>query len=348
MPFFPIDASVVHYWAFDEASGNTAADLIAGGTPMNPLDALVPPIIQSTFGNARSYVGSNSAQMCAPLTQFEVDYLRNTANPFVIELIGCTNDPGFASSLFGIDTRDTTSSHLYLQWLMQNEGRRNYLVQGDIVPGGSLSSGNEAFPQTNPPATLMHALRREVNAGGTQARLKIYCRGILVYTSAWVDVLVASDIPGNAGGYRYFMGRGHGGQWGWGGPLDECCVTLGDRDDAEIALRAVGGAGGASSDPPVISNVTPAPGSQLLKNAPIGADVTDDGDFSRVIVVVEFATLGTKEVVHDGDGFSANYSGSSRTAIANGWRYSVVRTGGWPASPTLRVFAIDADGQEAA
>ena len=52
--------------------------------------------------------------------------------------------------------------------------------------------------------------------------------------------------------------------------------------------------------------------------------------------------------VHDGDAFRGHYAASSsRTMIAAGFRYSVLRTGGWPAAPTIQTFAIDRAGNEA-
>ena len=36
-----------------------------------------------------------------------------------------------------------------------------------------------------------------------------------------------------------------------------------------------------------------------------------------------------------------------RTMIAGGFRYTVLRTGGWPGAPTIQTFAIDRAGNEA-
>jgi hypothetical protein len=77
-------------------------------------------------------------------------------------------------------------------------------------------------------------------------------------------------------------------------------------------------------------------------------DVTDDsGAFRRVIVCAVLD--GVTEVVHDGSTFLGNYAGGScsRAAISGGFRFVVLRDGGWPASPTIRVFAIDQQGNEA-
>lgn len=102
--------------------------------------------------------------------------------------------------------------------------------------------------------------------------------------------------------------------------------------------------------PPVIEHFVPPLGATLSAQQSITFDATDDsGRFRRVLVHAVFSD-GVVEVVHDGDGFRGYYQGSSsRVMIANGYRYTVLRTGGWPSSPaTFNVFAIDASGNEAA
>lgn len=100
--------------------------------------------------------------------------------------------------------------------------------------------------------------------------------------------------------------------------------------------------------PPVVSAFDPAPGAQIQRTAPIEFDVTDDsGSFARIFVVALFKATGAQEVVHDGDAFVGFYTAtSSRVPITNGFRYTVARFGGWPAAPTIRVFPIDAAGNE--
>lgn len=99
---------------------------------------------------------------------------------------------------------------------------------------------------------------------------------------------------------------------------------------------------------PVVDNFDPAIGEDLQTNQSVQFDVTDDsGEFARILVVVRFALTGQEELVHDGDSFVGYYSAnSSRVIIANGYRYSVLRFGGWSEAPTIRVFPIDASGNE--
>lgn len=100
--------------------------------------------------------------------------------------------------------------------------------------------------------------------------------------------------------------------------------------------------------PPIVNNFAPAAGTALSKATPVTFDVTDDsGQFRGIIVVASFATTGVCEVIHDGDVFRGFYvSSSSRTRIERGFRYTVAHTGGWPAAPTIQIFAMDASGNE--
>lgn len=104
-------------------------------------------------------------------------------------------------------------------------------------------------------------------------------------------------------------------------------------------------------DPPEVGNVSPAPGTPITTTTPLVFEVTDDsGTFRRIILAVAFSAgelAGVTEIAHDGDAFVGHYStGCTRDPIAGGFRFTLLRAGGWPASPTLRVFAVDTAGNE--
>lgn len=107
----------------------------------------------------------------------------------------------------------------------------------------------------------------------------------------------------------------------------------------------------APTTAPTISNVTPTPNTTISRTQVVGCDVTDaDGasDFRRVILAIELPN-GAKEIVHDGTAFCPPYATSStRSSITNGYQYSLMRDGGWPARFSLTVYAIDTTGNEAA
>lgn len=98
-------------------------------------------------------------------------------------------------------------------------------------------------------------------------------------------------------------------------------------------------------DPPTVSDVFPAPGTSIRKNQPLSffvGDVDDNG--LAEFITMSFPGLVPEEVVWDASSFTSLYSNSSRTSSGNGHDYVIRRTGGWPAAPSLRIFAIDTNG----
>ena len=106
--------------------------------------------------------------------------------------------------------------------------------------------------------------------------------------------------------------------------------------------------GGTMSNPPVITNLVPAASTNILTGATLAFDVTDDLSlFQELVVIASFPGLGLLEVVHMDSAFGPQYTGgSTRTPIVNGFHYSVIRNGGWPAPPTLTIRAIDNEGSK--
>lgn len=98
---------------------------------------------------------------------------------------------------------------------------------------------------------------------------------------------------------------------------------------------------------PNIVMVDPAVPGDVAPADTITFDVTDNA-LRKVIVIVKFTPHSLWEVIHDGDGFSPGYTGSStRTAITNGFRFVANRAGGWPAGAfQLKVVALDVAGNE--
>jgi hypothetical protein len=103
---------------------------------------------------------------------------------------------------------------------------------------------------------------------------------------------------------------------------------------------------------PVVSNVTPTANSTISATQAIGCDITDAdgaGTFRRIILTLTLPN-GTSEVVHNGSAFVFPYATqSTRSSITNGYRYSIVRDGGWPRGSqiVLTPYAIDTSGEEA-
>lgn len=107
------------------------------------------------------------------------------------------------------------------------------------------------------------------------------------------------------------------------------------------------------SDPPTLSNFSPAYGGNIGQNTVLSFDITDvDSSIRRIILHATIQNLSGSEVIHDGENFNERYySGASnvRTSISNGFHYVILRDGGWPNGPgliTLIPFAIDIKGNE--
>jgi hypothetical protein len=98
---------------------------------------------------------------------------------------------------------------------------------------------------------------------------------------------------------------------------------------------------------PTVSNFSPVAGTTIEADDPLQFDVTDDsGEFARILVVAKYEDL-SEELIHDGESFVGVYTtNSTRSLITNGFQYIVYRYGGWPSGVTIRVFAIDAAGNE--
>lgn len=98
-----------------------------------------------------------------------------------------------------------------------------------------------------------------------------------------------------------------------------------------------------------VENFTPATMSQIDKTQPVAFDVvnsTGDG-FVRLMVAVSYTVDGQEfaEIAHDGDQFRGDYKGyaNARTPISEGFRFMLLRDGGWLADPTIEIFPAGLD-----
>jgi len=97
--------------------------------------------------------------------------------------------------------------------------------------------------------------------------------------------------------------------------------------------------------PPDVINFDPVSGAGIFAATPVEFEVVDNLGDNLAQYVTAVHSDGSADIVWDGAFRGPYVAGSSRTPIANGFHFSVERSGGWPAAGlTVRVHAIDADG----
>ena len=137
---------------------------------------------------------------------------------------------------------------------------------------------------------------------------------------------------------------------GWVEPvvLEIVATDVAGNVARDVYVAHVTGSSASDTTAPTIENITPPPGTQIEPTQAISFDVTDEsGSFRRVLLTATLAKSGVEEVVFDGAEFRGLYAGaSSRSSISGGYRFVLLRGGGWPSSPTIRAFAIDRGGNE--
>ena len=98
---------------------------------------------------------------------------------------------------------------------------------------------------------------------------------------------------------------------------------------------------------PLLLNVAPAPASVITADVPISFEITSIPALQREMIFARFPGAAIEEVVWDGSTFTAPYATlSTRTAIAGGFKFYVMRSSAWPDSPQLAIFAFNTSAEE--
>lgn len=97
---------------------------------------------------------------------------------------------------------------------------------------------------------------------------------------------------------------------------------------------------------PTFTLVSPSAGSTLpASSTPLVFDVKDELSLERVTGVFVAFSDANEEVAWDGVAFASAYSaGSTVSTISGGYRFSLVRSGGWKSNPTVYASARDSAG----
>lgn len=117
----------------------------------------------------------------------------------------------------------------------------------------------------------------------------------------------------------------------WDGSTDPDNKSTSPIDYDASILQAPTGDSGGDSTPPQITNFSPAAGSDINPDDAITFDIIDPGGTLASVVISVVLPGDRPEVVHDGTSFRGRYTGSAntRSAIADGWRYTILRDTGW-------------------
>ena len=110
-------------------------------------------------------------------------------------------------------------------------------------------------------------------------------------------------------------------------------------------IGQVADTGGAPASTITIDLITPV--ATISKTTPLVIDIySSDVPLRRAWVAASYAGLAIDEVVHTSDRFGSAYQGSTnqRTIITNGYRFTILRDGGWPGTPSVIVHAVDTLG----
>jgi hypothetical protein len=232
-------------------------------------------------------------------------------------------------------------------WATESDGNRNFLSQS--YTGAGAGGGGDVITAVGPGA--IDAADPVVLAiAGDLPDLTIYA--LFPGVRAEVLLTIESGSPVTGPGYAFTLPANVEITRDDGWPADFSLVVLcsGNADSLSYAytVNDPTGFGPFDTIAPEVSNVSPAPGVAITAQTPVGLDVTDNaGALRRVLLGVLFTATGITELVHDGDAFVGPYqNASARDPIAGGFRYSLLRDGGWPSSPTVRVFAFDVAGNE--
>lgn len=160
---------------------------------------------------------------------------------------------------------------------------------------------------------------------------------ITVTAVTTVGSTIELDVTGTFDGGPYFVSIPSG--LGADSGIDGFPFPYAGPITVQFALGSLG----PPATPPVISGLTPTPASNIYPSTPLQFDATDPDGMVLITAYVSYPD-GSTEQVYDGTTFTSKYSTSTITPILDGSRLSLVRTGGWPASPTLYPVAVDSFG----
>jgi hypothetical protein len=99
---------------------------------------------------------------------------------------------------------------------------------------------------------------------------------------------------------------------------------------------------------PTVTIISPLAGTPVGRSTPFVITVTSPLAIRRILLRAEYGGITLWELAHDGTTFGPAYQGGTngRLVITDGYQFTLLRDGGWPGTPIITAYAIDAAGQE--
>lgn len=110
--------------------------------------------------------------------------------------------------------------------------------------------------------------------------------------------------------------------------------------------QAYAGAVATDTTAPTVTIVSPPAGGLIGPTEDIVVEAADETALRRVVLLAKYTPY-QPEVIWDGYSFQRPFVASSHVGVGTAIQFTITRTGGWPASPSLQVIAIDTAGNEA-
>lgn len=167
------------------------------------------------------------------------------------------------------------------------------------------------------------------SSSGTADSVKVYRTPSLSadYVEEYSASSALSGVPVNGAAFFFIERRTTG----------KLKVVVNSVAGSTITVSVRGSAPLYASEP-VLSAISPT---TVLRDTPISFTVTEVGTERKPFVTIQFGGSDTVEVVYDGTSFTGKYAGySGRWEVTGGYGFSILRSGGWPVTPTLRVYGL--------
>jgi hypothetical protein len=126
-----------------------------------------------------------------------------------------------------------------------------------------------------------------------------------------------------------------------GDAADGVAVGYGAPQSDGVAGGDAGFGGGPIHDL-ALTVISPTPGQPISATKPLVIEVTDEGAaLDKVVIMAAYSGVLQKEVVYDGSAFAPTFTNNTnaKASITSGFRFTLLRDGGWPGSPTITVVA---------